>query len=94
MRASRVVYGVVAGVLVVAGVVLPRYLANRSVPDLGGTVVVPAQSGPSTQTPVPPPVTTSNGAGQVSPPPARTAGVDDDDGPDDPDGPDDSDDNG
>ncbi|WP_165546771.1 hypothetical protein [Kribbella soli] len=85
MRSPRVIYGVVAGVLVVAGFVLPRYLAGRSAPELGDTVVVPA----STVTPTPVPSTsptTGKGASPVSPAPARTAGVDDDDdGVDDPD---------
>jgi hypothetical protein len=78
-----VIYGVVAAVLVVAGFVLPRYL-GRSAPELGDTVVVPATTG--TMSPSPTPATTGKGAAQVSPPPARTAGVDDDDdGVDDPD---------
>ncbi|RZT27657.1 hypothetical protein EV649_1428 [Kribbella sp. VKM Ac-2569] len=84
MRSPRVIYGVVAGVLVVAGFVLPRYLAGRSAPELGDTVVVPA----STVTPTPAPSISppTTGASPVSPAPARTAGVDDDDdGVDDPD---------
>ena len=85
MRSPRVIYGVVAGVLVVAGFVLPRYLAGRSAPELGDTVVVPASS--ITPTPVPSTSpTTGTGASPVTPAPARTAGVDDDDdGVDDPD---------
>ncbi len=86
MRSPRVIYGVVAGVLVVAGFVLPRYLAGRSAPELGDTVVVPASTVTPTPVPVDRPPTTSKGASPVSPAPARTAGVDDDDdGVDDPD---------
>ena len=96
MRSPRVVYGVVAGALVVAGVLLPRFLADRSSPELGETVVVPVGSSttptptptpPSTPTPTPgrPAVTNTTGAEPVSPPPAQTAGPDDDDGVDDPD---------
>jgi hypothetical protein len=85
MRSPRVIYGVVAGVLVVAGFVLPRYLAGRSAPELGDTVVVPASTVTPTSSPSTSP-TTSKGASPVSPAPARTAGVDDDDdGVDDPD---------
>ena len=51
MRSPRVIYGVVAGVLVVAGFVLPRYLAGRSAPELGDTVVVPAPSSVPSTTP-------------------------------------------
>ena len=84
MRSPRVIYGVVAGVLVVAGFVLPRYLAGRSAPELGDTVVVPAPASTAPSTPTPTPTVT--GASPVAPPPARTAGVDDDDdGVDDPD---------
>jgi hypothetical protein len=84
MRSPRVIYGVVAGVLVVAGFVLPRFLAGRSAPELGDTVVVPAST--ITPSPVPSTSPTTTGASPVSPPPARTAGVDDDDdGVDDPD---------
>ncbi|MEV0287626.1 MULTISPECIES: hypothetical protein [unclassified Kribbella] len=94
MRSPRVVYGVVAGVLVVAGFVLPRYLAERSSPELGETVVVPVSSttkpttDPSTPTPTPtvrptptakPTVGGTTGAEPVSPGPARSAGDDDDD---------------
>ncbi|WP_165549988.1 hypothetical protein [Kribbella speibonae] len=89
MRSPRVIYGVVAGVLVVAGFVLPRYLAGRSAPELGDTVVVPAPSSTARSTPTPStptPRPTVTGASPVAPPPARTAGVDDDDdGVDDPD---------
>jgi hypothetical protein len=84
MRSPRVIYGVVAGVLVVAGFVLPRFLAGRSAPELGDTVVVPASTITPSTVPSTSPMTT--GASPVSPPPARTAGVDDDDdGVDDPD---------
>jgi len=102
MRSPRVVYGVVAGVLVVAGIVLPRYLAERSSPELGETVVVPVSSTSQPPTPVPTPrvtptptagkptVGTTTGAEPVSPGPARSAGDDDDDDlvddPDDDDG--------
>ncbi|MFG1622083.1 hypothetical protein [Kribbella sp. NPDC049227] len=98
MRSPRLIYGLVAGVLVVAGFVLPRYLAGRSQPELGDTVVVPAATSPSTPPPTvnprptapPPSVTPGQGAEQVSPAPARTAGDDDDDDlgddPDDDDG--------
>ncbi|MEU8226301.1 hypothetical protein [Kribbella sp. NPDC048915] len=100
MRSPRVVYGVVAVVLAVAGFVLPRYLAGRSAPDLGDTVVVPATSTTVSPTPTPRPTPTGppssptrsptgSGASQVSPPPARTAGVDDDDLDDSSDDPDD-----
>jgi hypothetical protein len=93
MRSPRVIYGVVAGLLVVAGFLLPRYLADRSSPELGDTVVVPAGSSTTpapkptpTPTPTRPTVTSTTGAEPVSPPPARTAGQDDDDdGVDDPD---------
>jgi hypothetical protein len=99
MRSPRLIYGLVAGVLVVAGFVLPRYLAGRSQPELGDTVVVPAATSPSTPPPTtnprpttpprpstpPPSVTPGQGAEQVSPAPARTAGDDDDDLGDDPD---------
>jgi hypothetical protein len=85
MRSPRVIYGVVAGLLVVAGFLLPRYLADRSSPELGDTVVVPAGSN-TTPTPTRPTVTSTTGAEPVSPPPAETAGQDDDDdGVDDPD---------
>lgn len=97
MRSPRVIYGVVAGLLVVAGFLLPRYLAERSSPELGGTVVVPAGSSTTptptpapTATPSKPTATSTTGAEPVSPPPARTAGPDDDDDlvddPDDDDG--------
>lgn len=95
MRSPRVIYGVVAGLLVVAGFLLPRYLAERSSPELGGTVVVPAGSSTTptpapTATPTKPTATSTTGAEPVSPPPARTAGPDDDedlvDDPDDDDG--------
>ncbi|MFI6829544.1 hypothetical protein ACIBG5_20800 [Kribbella sp. NPDC050241] len=51
MRSPRLIYGLVAGVLVVAGFLLPRYLADRSQPELGDTVVVPAATSPSTPPP-------------------------------------------
>ncbi|MEI8413026.1 MULTISPECIES: hypothetical protein [unclassified Kribbella] len=95
MRSPRVIYGVVAGLLVAAGFLLPRYLAERSSPELGGTVVVPAGSSTTptpapTATPTKPTATSTTGAEPVSPPPARTAGPDDDDDlvddPDDDDG--------
>jgi hypothetical protein len=87
MGSPRVIYGVVAGVLAVAGFLLPRYLAERSSPELGDTVVVPvASTGPPTPTPTPTPgptptptVTSTTGAQPVSPAPARSAGQDDDD---------------
>jgi hypothetical protein len=97
MRSPRVIYGVVAGLLVVAGVLLPRFLADRSSPELGETVVVPAGSSTTpTPTPTPTPprtppsskptVPSTTGAEPVAPPPAQTAGPDDDDdGVDDPD---------
>lgn len=95
MRSPRVIYGVVAGLLVVAGFLLPRYVAERSSPELGETVVVPAGSS-TTPTPTPtarpskPTATSTTGAEPVSPPPAKTAGQDDDDDlvddPDDDDG--------
>ncbi|MFB6722052.1 hypothetical protein ACFCV3_17895 [Kribbella sp. NPDC056345] len=90
MRSPRVVYGLVAVVLAVAGFVLPRWLAEQSGPELGETVVVtPSTAGPTKQPPAARP--SGPGAGPVSPAPVRTAGDDVDDGPDDPDddGPDD-----
>jgi hypothetical protein len=89
-----VVYGVVAAILAVAGFVLPRYLADRSAPELGETVVVPAGTQGSTPTPATTTGTPEPGAGPVSPAPIKSAGEDADDGPDDPDdvdGPDDDD---
>ncbi|WBQ06579.1 hypothetical protein [Kribbella sp. CA-293567] len=94
MRSPRVVYGLVAAMLAVAGFVLPRYLADRSVPDLGDTVVIPAGSSASVPPGGPPtagpptagPTTvdpTLPGADPVSPRPARTAGDDDRDDADD-----------
>lgn len=77
MRSPRVVYGVVAVVLAVAGFVLPRYLADRSSPELGETVVVPTSTSPKpspTATPAPEP-----GADLVPPASPRTAGQDDPD---------------
>ncbi|MGW1346893.1 hypothetical protein ACWCOV_37975 [Kribbella sp. NPDC002412] len=93
MRSPRVVYGFVAGVLVVAGFVLPRYLAERSSPELGETVVVPVSSTAQPTTPTSSPTPTvapkptpakptvggTTGAEPVSPAPARSAGDDDDD---------------
>ncbi|WP_040456401.1 hypothetical protein [Kribbella catacumbae] len=76
MRSPRVVYGVVAVVLAVAGFVLPRYL-DRSAPELGETVVIPAGApGTPTTTPTSPP---EPGAGLVPPASPRTAGQDDPD---------------
>lgn len=75
MRSPRVVYAVVAVVLAVAGFVLPRYLADRSSPELGETVVIPTSTRPSpTVSPTPEP-----GAGVVPPALPRTAGQDDPD---------------
>lgn len=79
MRSPRVVYGVVAVVLAVAGFVLPRYLADRSSPELGETVVIPAST---TTSPRPSPTATGTpepGAGLVPPASPRTAGQDDPD---------------
>jgi hypothetical protein len=76
-----VVYGIVAAILAVAGFVLPRYLADRSAPELGETVVVPAgasANGPTPPVPSAPAGTPDPGAGRVSPAPVRTAGDDDD----------------
>ncbi|WP_433009521.1 hypothetical protein [Kribbella sp. CA-294648] len=82
MRSPRVVYGVVAAILAVAGFVLPRYLADRSAPELGETVVVPAGASgnaPTPPTPSTPAIgTTEPGAVRVTPAPVRTAGDDDD----------------
>lgn len=101
MRSPRLIFAVVAGVLVLAGFLLPRYLADRSRPDLGETVVVPASTSsptttpptrtpptrsPATTTPPPTRATTGPGADPVSPGEARSAGQDDEDDPtDDPD---------
>ncbi|MEV8374702.1 hypothetical protein AB0P21_18315 [Kribbella sp. NPDC056861] len=89
MRSPRLVYGVVAAILVVAGFVLPRYLADRSAPELGDTIVIPASSS-ATPTPTPGPTVRptddpddDEGAEPVSPRPVRTAGDDDRDDPDD-----------
>ncbi|GAA0604501.1 hypothetical protein HPO96_18115 [Kribbella sandramycini] len=71
------VYGVVAAVLAAVGLFLPKWLADRSGPELGETVVItPGSARPTTGPPA-----AERGAGQVSPAPVRTAG--DDDGPDD-----------
>lgn len=82
MRSPRVVYGVVAAILAVAGFVLPRYLADRSAPELGETVVISpgASVTPST---TPSAGSTEPGADPVSPGQPRTAGDDDRDDPDD-----------
>ncbi|MGC4936552.1 hypothetical protein [Kribbella sp. DT2] len=85
MRSPRLVYLAVAVVLAVAGFALTQYLAGRSTPGLGDTVVVPAGSsvtpppsgtpptaGPSTAPPSKP------GADPVTPGTPRTAGDDDD----------------
>jgi hypothetical protein len=94
MRSPRLIYLAVALVLVVAGFALTNYLADRSSPGLGETVVIPAGSSTTlspTPTPTPkpgpglPPSTV--GADPVTPAPPRTAGDDDDkddDGIDDP----------
>lgn len=85
MRSPRVVYGIVAAILAVAGFVLPRYLADRSAPELGETVVVPAGTQGNTPAPSTTTSTPEPGAGPVSPAPIRTAGDDDsDDGIEDP----------
>jgi len=92
MRSPRLIYLAVAVVLAVAGFALTQYLADRSSPGLGETVVVPAGSSASTPpvTPKPSPVPTKTGAvptktgaDPVSPAPPRTAGDDDDDDLDD-----------
>lgn len=84
MRSPRVVYGVVAAILAVAGFVLPRYLADRSAPELGETVVIPATPGASVTPSAPPSAgPTEPGADPVSPGQPRTAGDDDRDDPDD-----------
>ncbi|NIK58621.1 hypothetical protein [Kribbella shirazensis] len=95
MRSPRLIFAVVAGVLVLTGFLLPRYLADRSRPDLGETVVVPASTStptptppasPTTGPPTPTRATTGPGADPVSPGEARSAGQDDEDDPtDDPD---------
>ena len=82
MRSPRVVYGLVAVVLAVAGFVLPRWLAEQSGPELGETVVVtPGTAGPTAQPPSTRP--TGPGARPVSPAPVQTAGDDGDDDADD-----------
>jgi hypothetical protein len=76
MRSPRLIYLAVAAVLAVAGFVLTQYLADRSSPGLGDTVVVPVGS---TSTPTTRPSTSpSHGADPVSPGHPRTAGDDDD----------------
>lgn len=85
MRSPRLIYLAVAVVLAVAGFVLTQYLADRSSPGLGETVVIPAGSTatPGTTT-SPTPSTTArptagpSGANPVSPANPRTAGDDDD----------------
>ena len=79
MRSPRLIYLAVAAVLAVAGFVLTQYLADRSAPGLGETVVVPANSTVS-PTPTVGPSTRpgANGAEPVSPGHPRTAGDDDD----------------
>ncbi len=80
MRSPRVVYGVVAVVLAVAGFVLPRYLADRSAPELGETVVVPTPvAAQPTPTPTVAPPSEDDGADEVPPASPRTAGQDDPD---------------
>ncbi|WP_432943900.1 hypothetical protein ACQPXM_01405 [Kribbella sp. CA-253562] len=87
MRSPRLIYLAVAVVLAVAGFALTQYLADRSSPGLGDTVVVvPAGSGtaippspsasPSPSPTAAPPSTP--GAEQVTPGTPRTAGDDDD----------------
>lgn len=77
MRSPRLIYLAVAVVLAVAGFVLTQYLADRSSPGLGETVVIPAGSTatPGTTTP---PTARPSGADPVSPASPRTAGDDDD----------------
>jgi hypothetical protein len=77
MRSPRLIYLAAAAVLAVAGFVLTQYLADRSAPGLGETVVVPAGS---TVAPTPTPTVgpPSTGAEPVSPAHPRTAGDDDD----------------
>lgn len=77
MRSPRLIYLAVAVVLAVAGFVLTQYLADRSSPGLGETVVVPAGSTVSPPTPTVTP-SSSSGAAPVSPADPRTAGDDDD----------------
>lgn len=82
MRSPRLIYLAVAVVLAVAGFALTQYLADRSSPGLGDTVVVPA-GGTSTLTPTPTPTPTvappsKPGADPVTPGSPRTAGDDDD----------------
>jgi hypothetical protein len=89
MRSPRLIYLAVAVVLAVAGFALTQYLADRSSPGLGDTVVVvPAGSGtaappspsaspsPSLSPTAGPPSTP--GADPVTPGSPRTAGDDDD----------------
>lgn len=82
MRSPRLIYLAVAAVLAVAGFALTQYLADRSTPGLGETIVVPAgASGPTTQPSSPTKTTNPSsepGAAPVSPAPVRTAGDDDD----------------
>jgi hypothetical protein len=76
MRSPRLIYLAVAVVLAVAGFALTQYVADRSSPGLGDTVVVPA-SGASSQPPTVRP-TGKPGADPVTPGSPRTAGDDDD----------------
>ncbi|ADB29394.1 hypothetical protein Kfla_0270 [Kribbella flavida DSM 17836] len=91
MRSPRLVYLAVVLVLAVGGFALTRYLADRSSPGLGETVVVPAGSGvsvpprspgtpPATAPTTAPPTTapTTPGADPVAPGSPRTAGENDD----------------
>ncbi len=83
MRSPRLIYLAVAVVLAVAGFALTQYVAGRSSPGLGDTVVVPAGSSASVppQSPPssPPTVAPSKpGADPVTPGSPRTAGDDDD----------------
>jgi hypothetical protein len=79
MRSPRLIYLAVAVVLAVAGFALTQYLADRSSPGLGDTVVVvPAGSGTASSpspTVAPP---SKPGADPVTPGSPRTAGDDDD----------------
>ncbi|MBB5839529.1 hypothetical protein [Kribbella italica] len=91
MRSPRLIYLAVAVVLAVAGFALTQYLADRSSPGLGDTVVVPASGTSSSPPPSPgtPPATrptvapstvipSKPGADPVTPGSPRTAGDDDD----------------
>ena len=79
MRSPRLIYLAVAVVLAVAGFALTQYVAGRSSPGLGDTVVVPAGSSASVPPQSPPTVAPSKpGADPVTPGSPRTAGDDDD----------------